>query len=195
MLWPTGDGIVDMAGNSLDGNSNDSAEGPTSQNGLVAYDANNPAVASTSDDFSWAFSTNNTIDITAPVITSINPNYNSTNVDTREIPQAVFNKILMSSSLNKNNITLTANPADNEVFYWMTSSNEPTAAPAQTRVFLNHRAFVNASATNYAPVFTSDILDIYQNCFWPSEGLPCTPDPGTGLPYCCNGAQRINCAP
>lgn len=188
------DGIVDMAGNSLDGNSSETAEGPTSQNGRPAYNANNPA-ASTSDDFLWSFNTNNTIDITAPVITSISPNYNSTDVAADEIPQAVFNKILMSSSLNKDNITLASNPNYNEVFYWLTSANEPASSPTQTRASLNHRAFVVETSTSYAPVFTSGILDIYQNCYWPSAGLSCTPDSASGLPYCCNGAQRANCTP
>ncbi|HOZ56210.1 MAG: hypothetical protein BWY51_00623 [Parcubacteria group bacterium ADurb.Bin316] len=192
------DGIVDMAGNSLDGNNNNIAEGPTSQNGLPAYDANNPTVASTSDNFSWLFSTNNNVDITEPRINSINPNasYNDTNVDVREIPFAVFNKLILSSSLKKiETISLRANPTASEVFYWLTSANEPAVNPNQTRVFLNHRQFVNTVNSTYAPLFTSGILDIYQNCFYPSGGLSCTASPGTGFPYCCNGALATDCDP
>ncbi|MCX6795955.1 MAG: Ig-like domain-containing protein, partial [Candidatus Falkowbacteria bacterium] len=177
-----GNGIMDMAGNSLDGNSDGIAVGPTSQNSLPAFDPAPPPMTASSDDYTWAFRTTNTIDVSAPTINAVNPGFTAADVSYSEIISAEFSKLLMVSSLNKDNVSLAANPAENIVFYWLTATNVPEAAPANTIAYMNHRNFVSDSDTTYAPVFSSGVLDIYQNCFSPAAGMSCTPSAAT--PYC-----------
>jgi hypothetical protein len=197
-----GDGIMDMAGNSLDGNGDGKAQGPTGQSGRPPFNANDPNtdgqlyIDSHGDDYTWSFSTTAAIDATAPVITAINPNYQATGVNSSAEVSATFSKILMFSSLIKDNVTFATNPADNEVFYWLSATNIPEAAPTQTTAYLNHRDFVTNDDTSYAPVFHSGVKDIYQNCYYPSAGSVgsgCTPT--TATPFCCNGYTGTACNP
>lgn len=62
-------GVMDAAGNSLDGNGNDTAQGP----GVSRFDrgALPAANAGASDSVQWTFFTNDTIDLTAPEIREI----------------------------------------------------------------------------------------------------------------------------
>ncbi len=196
------DGVVDMASNSLDGNKNGTADGPQSQSGNPPYDENNPDATSQGDDYIWSFSTNNTIDLSAPVIESIDPTAGDTGVDAQIEPEAVFSKYLMSSSLTKNSppgsgsIALYANPSASEVFYWIGKHNNTVTH--KTTVFIKHETFVDGS--DYVPEFNSGIKDIYQNCYSPSAGPDgtggnCIPNP-PAQPYCCDGVlSAVSCEP
>ncbi|MDO8261287.1 MAG: Ig-like domain-containing protein [Candidatus Magasanikbacteria bacterium] len=179
------DGIVDMAGNSLDGNSDNNANGPQSQSTHIPYDPET-AIPTDGDDYSWSFNTNNTVIITSPEIDSFAPAVGATNIGYNVKPEAIFNRYLMSSTLTKNSpagsgsIALYANPIDAEVFYWISKAN----ATGRTAVYIEHEAF--AVDADYTPEFNSGIKDIYQNCYAPSAGPGCTPNPPT-QPYCCEG--------
>lgn len=186
-------GVVDMAGNSFDGNSDGASQGPQTQSGFPPFNANTPEAANHGDDYVWNFNTNDTINITPPEIDSVNPGYNANGIGEKDIPQAIFSKILMCSSLKKDNIELKANPADNEVFYWLTAENEPEGSPTYTRSLINHRDFITEMDTTYAPIYGSGVKDIYQNCYAPAAGPACTPTATN--PYCCNGTAQANCEP
>ena len=192
------DGVADMASNSLDGNKNNAAQGPQSQSSLPPYNENSPDASSQGDDYIWSFNTNNTIDTTAPVIISINPASGQTNVGLDINPRANFNKMLMSSSLTKNSppgsgsVALYPGAGSPDLFYWVTKVND--TIQKQTTVFIGHEFFPNSGT--YIPEFNSNILDIYQNCYYPSGGPGCTPNPGGGSGYCCDGAtQAGSCKP
>jgi hypothetical protein len=190
---PPYNGIVDMAGNSLDGNANNTAQGPQSQSGLEPFNANEPNAAAQGDDYTWTFKTNNKIDISAPIITTISPSGLSTNVGLDTDVIAVFNKNMMASSFVKNTppgsgtVSLRANPTSNEVNFWLSVNNSMTG---DSRVRIRHERF--AANTAYAPEFNSGIKDVYQNCYSPSAGPGCVPNPPV-QPYCCNGV--LNAAP
>ncbi len=191
------DGIVDMAENSLDGNKNDIAQGPQSQSGFPPFNANNPDTTTQGDDYTWTFKTNSNIDISSPVIESISPTIGEMGVDLNSEPKAVFNKILMSSSLTKNtppgsgSIALYADLSAHEVFYWIGKHNNTLTN--KTTITIKHEDFVEGAS--YVPEFNAGIKDIYQNCYTPSAGPGCTPNP-PAQPYCCDGIlSNVSCNP
>ncbi len=196
------DGIVDMVGNSLDGNKNGTAQGPQSQSGLPPFNANSPDITTQGDDYTWTFKTNNDIDISSPIIESISPTIGEMGVKLDREPKAVFNKILMSSSLTKNDpvgsgsIALYADLPAHEVFYWIGKHNNTLTN--KTTVTIKHENFVEGAS--YIPEFNAGIKDIYQNCYSPSAGPNgtggnCVPNPPT-QPYCCDGVlSAVSCEP
>lgn len=182
---PTGaypyNGIVDMCDNSLDGNKDGVAQGPTAQSGKPAYNENAPDVTTQADSYRWAFNTTNVIDITAPSIVGITPNISASNVSLSADISATFNKLLMSSSLDggavlKSAVTSTVN---------YSTSKTDNFLLKQTRAQINHDQFLETA--NYKPNFQSGIKDIYQNCFKPSSGVNAVGAPVNGTPSVCNG--------
>ena len=171
------DGLVDMADNSLDGNKNGIAQGPQAQSNLPPYDENAPDPETQGDDYSWTFKTNNTIDITSPVINSIKPNLSDSGVSLTVEIEATFNKLLMSNSLNSSSINLISNPFK-AINYWISKSDN--VVDKNTTVKLNHDQF--NENISYSPQINSAVRDIYQNCYSPCSGLGVI-----GTPSCCNG--------
>jgi len=171
------DGIVDMADNSLDGNKNGNAQGPESQSEQPPYNENNPDPTAQGDDYIWSFNTNNTIDITAPIVIDINPKISEQGVNLSSVPEATFNKLLMSSSLNTSNITIDSNPIS-ELNYWISKADN--MIDKQTTIKINHDQFMED--TVYLPQINSGVRDVYQNCY-----SPCSDANVTGSPSCCNG--------
>ncbi|MDP2709311.1 MAG: Ig-like domain-containing protein [bacterium] len=168
------DGVVDMAGNSLDGNGNGDAQGPMSQSGLPPYNANNPSHDGEGDDYVWTFNTSGEIDAAPPIIDSVSPSATEIDVDPTAIPQAVFNKTILSSSLSLQTVELKLRGADNDnqPFYYLYSDDKT--------VFIGHNKFEANSP--YFIQLHSGIKDIYQNCYF-----PCSSQDVTGDPSCCNG--------
>ncbi len=199
------DGITDLAGNSFDGNGDGIASGSV----LIAFNANEALAlasdalaayaASHGDDYAWNFDTTNTIDITAPSIIAINPGFNAYGINAGTAPSAVFNKLLMKSSVLKNisddgSVALYANPASAEVVFFLSTVSDN--ALKQSTVQIKHANFTDSAV--YAPEFNSGIKDIYQNCFTPDGtgggGPACTPT--VAMPYCCNGTlSGVSCKP
>lgn len=135
-------GVVDMANNSLDGNGNSQAEGPVA------------------DNYQWAFKTNNAIDLNPPVVTGVTPGVSTINVGTRATVKSTFNKLMMYSTLNAENIMI-----DQNIMYWITSYNDPAAF---TISLINHDEFTEY--TPYHPLITNKCMDVFQNCFNPAAG-------------------------
>jgi len=190
-------GLTDTAGNSMDGNKDGIAEGPESVTGSAPFNENLPDLPDPGDDYTWSFSTNDTIDITAPSIISINPNIGDTNVNTRVIPGATFSKQLMKSSATKNSppgsgsVSLYSTPLSSEVYYWLNVENDDVLR--QGTIFIKHDDFFEDSS--YIPEFNSGIKDIYQNCYRPDgvggDGPSCVPNPPLE-PYCCSGIRTAD---
>jgi len=174
-------GLVDLAGNSLDGNGDGTAQGPQAQSGLVPYNANNQTHGGEGDDYYWLFNTNNTIDITPPVVDQVNPVVGGSGVDLSVIPQATFSKLLMSSSLNSSSINFKSGGAGYN--YWITKNDDFSAK--KTTANINHDQF--AENQEYSVRLNSSIKDIYQNCYTPCSGLGVS-----GNPSCCNGVASNN---
>ena len=175
------DGVVDMAGNALDGNGDDTA----------------------GDDYVWDFTTTNNIQLGGPEISSITPNIKEGEIDLDAAVQITFDSALMSSSVSSTSITLTPSPT-HELWYKFSSqeyagdgeevkSGDDVAA---TIVSVRHGVFLESSEEEdgiiylYGTEVTDGVKNEYQNCFVPGEG----PDASGGScgtsaaePFCCNG--------
>jgi hypothetical protein len=198
------DGVVDLAGNSLDGDGSGTADGP---NGTPAHPA--------TDNYSFSFGTTDTPNLTAPKIRNTNPPaYDPTlasNIPVTTNPEAIFDSILRSSTVNSESVQLTARnePAGNGVdtFYWSSrtellnaSEGAPTVADpaALSKIVIDHRPYLpwtdrTAPAPLYSPFILSTVQNLYQNCFVPSSAYdPADPNNAgnprncTGGPNCCD---------
>lgn len=192
-------GIADMAGNSFDGNSNGVSQGPGSESGLPPFNANDPDPEEQGDDYIWTFKTTGEVDLTAPKIIAVTPGAGASGVSFNEAPAAVFDKLLMKSSVTKNDppgtgsASLYADPEANEVPFWFYIEND--AGSGEATIEIRHQAFMED--TSYTPEFNSGIRDIYQNCYYPDGtgggGPDCTPNP-PAEPYCCSGSlSSVSC--
>ena len=135
------DGVVDVAGNSFDGNEDGVASGP----GV--------------DNFDWLFKTNNTIDLIPPTINKVVPGRYSVNVPSKSNISATFSKPLLFKSVTRNTILV------NDLSYYVES--EPISDTG-AEVFWKHGGM--AESFVYNPEVTSGVRDLYQNCFNPCVG-------------------------
>ena len=170
-------GLVDLAGNSLDGNGNGTAEGPSTK----PFNADNPTHQGEGDDYVWTFSTNNLINLTPPLVESVEPAVNGAGIDLSAVPWARFNKLLQSSTLTNDSVSLKSAAAYN---YWVRVAN----SGGKSTISLKHDQFVENQ--EYSVQLNSGIKDIYQNCYTPCSGLGVS-----GNPSCCNGvtSDKNNC--
>ena len=171
------DGIVDIAGNSLDGNANMVAEGRGA------------------DDYSWGFGVTNNINLTAPIIEATMPGADlsdptRSNVDPYEPIRIRFDSLLQSSSFNTDQVQLQASePLEYaDTFWWSTGLDGLTDENVEPETlddiitkhegYIRHRIF--ATSTLYAPYIYSGVRNVYQNCFNPASSVQCL-----GAPNCC----------
>lgn len=178
------DGIVDMVGNSLDGNGDGTAQGPGS------------------DDKLWSFGTQSAPNLAAPRILNTDPvagdRSRSSNLSVDHVPSAEFDSILQSSTVNSDSVEMRTNEplALQDTFWWTPRSELLTAdgrlvaasgdVAARTRTRIDHRLYLPAASSTdipeYDPFILSDVQNVYQNCFNPSSSDSCR-----GTPYCCDG--------
>ena len=196
------DGVTDMAGNSLDGNSNGKAEGQ-------------PA-----DNVSWKFATTNALDLTPPKLELVEPGAETGNADLSAPVAMTFNKPMSITTLTNQNLVFDSIP---KLALWyfgeginlradgtpVASMNDPVA---KTKALIDHERLAptvgvcsggvrqNSSCAVaadcpagtcvetvflYYPKATSGVTDIYQNCFLPA----CGTDQGNGA-----SSSRPNCS-
>jgi hypothetical protein len=178
------DGIVDTAANSLDGN-DDGAAG---------------------DDYAWDFTTTNDVYLAGSAIENVTPAILESNVALDQVVNMTFNDILMSSTVNSDNIILTnkelSSGDTHEQWFRMDSSalttagNEVTSnldVPAKTLVTVPHGVMlesIDGKTYMYGMEVKEGLKNQYQNCYLPAEG----PNAAGGecgvssaAPYCCNG--------
>ena len=172
-------GIADMADNSLDGNANGIAEGPVADCDLAGLPDKPTCPDAEGDNAFWQFSTNNNVDLTPPEIEEILPVNGEGSISLSAVPEAIFSKYLMSSSLNTANITISSNPITS-FNHWIGKNNDTETE--RTSVYIYHDQF--EENTDYMPLFFSEILDVYQNCYNPAGGPGCIANPPSE-PYCC----------
>ncbi|MBT4277817.1 hypothetical protein HOD96_03685 [Candidatus Falkowbacteria bacterium] len=154
-VGPPFNGIVDMVGNSLDGDHDGDAEGP----GV--------------DDYSWNFNTTDEIEISPPTIDSVNPVSGQRGVVLRDPIEVIFSELMMQSSLRTTNLRIISPIVD----YWITAE-DIGPPPIRTQADINHSVF--NTATDYKPEVTAGVKDMYQNCMFPGArtegtGSPCEP--------------------
>ncbi len=160
-------GVTDMAGNSLDGNGNGTAQG-------------GPA-----DDYGFAFSTGNQIDLTPPKVVSQDPAILQGDIPRDARMSVTFSKLMSATSITTDAMRLLPGPQGAPTNYAVSSqevSSTSGGTPDQTQAFFNHDLFsVNQG---YAADLTPALRDLHQNCFAPANGQAvCT----GSEPFCCNG--------
>ncbi len=173
------DGLTDAVGNSLDGNGNGKAEGPSV------------------DSRRLSFSTNNNIDTRTPTLTGITPSILEPLVGPSSPTAVTFSMPMKASTLSNSNIQLWPDPY--YAFWFVTSSENlgPDGHPlavgedaAATRVTLGHAPLISTEegGHDYYPVVTDDVRGNNQFCFYPAVGPSAALPAGcTGAPYCCDG--------
>ncbi|MCB9802462.1 Ig-like domain-containing protein [Candidatus Nomurabacteria bacterium] len=146
--------IKDMADNQLDGNGDGIAGG----------------------NYIWSFSTNDTIDLSPPEISSMQ---SVSDVDLSAPVQVSFNKNLLTSSVNSEHVKLVKTPAT-AINYWLN-------VVSGKAIRISHDKF--DSLTQYKPTLLSGIQDVYQNCWY-----PCACDDPTGHSCACDTDFSLECA-
>ncbi len=184
-------GVVDVAGNSLDGNDDGTA----------------------GDDARSDFSVTDEIVLAGPELTDISPNPVEEDVDVDADLTFIWDTIMRSSTLTNSNISLYAYP-DHELYYVARNSSydssgvevtATTQTPDHTVTEMSHGTFVESieddpstaadesTSQLYAPLLPDAVQSIYQNCFYPavgpgaSETTSC--DGTANNPYCCDGVE------
>jgi hypothetical protein len=194
------DGITDMAGNALDGNGDGIAQG-----------SNSDAVAG-DDRYGWTFGTTGAPNLTPPNIKTTSPTAgdlaDSSNLALDRQPQATFDSVMQSSTVNSDNVIMRSNEsaALADTFWWtlsqeaLNSSGAPAAigdVPVSGRISVNHRIFLPATSTSAVPVyqtsFKSGLQNVYQNCYNPASSDACRADASN--PNCCDGRVQAGGCP
>lgn len=185
------DGVVDVAGNAFDGNGDE-----------------------TYADYDWSFYTTNDVNLSAPEVEAILPDIREEDVSLDQDVVMTFgctdsndssycDSILMSSTVDADNITITPNPTHELWFNFssqeLTSDDQPITSteqtPAKTQVTIDHGIFLESTETStygYATSIGRGLRNQYQNCYNPGAGPSasggrCDDD---SLPYCCNGIEQ-----
>lgn len=149
-------GITDAAGNSLDGNSNGTSQGPAE------------------DNYSSNFNTSNELDLTPPEITAVFPAQGDQTVPGNTRLRADFNELLLSSSVNSDAFRVFDYACAGDDF-----PNDGACYPSGG--FIAYAAGIGANLHVYSPYMdplkkynprlVSQIKDLYQNCFNPAIGV------------------------
>lgn len=210
------DGIVDACGNSLDGNRDGIAQGPVPTRLLPTGDSV-PAAFSTDANviltaprISSTDPTYGILDYSAGGSSNVLPTHEPTaSFGPRESERPVVN-ILQASTVNSSNIYMTLQNEPSDIprgTFWFTSHEELLTAlgapptgddAAYGRVTIGHRPYARPPRTAppgslppvYAPIITSGVQNLLQNCFKPSASVTCPATLGSGTvpgnPTCCD---------
>ncbi len=180
------DGVIDAANNSLDGNTPSGAldgsggdEGsPYNFGGDKKPQGSSEALGI--DDFYWYFFSNDTIDLTAPIIEKVDPEPAAKGINLKKTIDILFSKLMMKSSFKPDcgyfddkgkelcYITL------NEGGFWLNSYDEDVDGVKgitihdKTHVEISHAKF--EANTEYNVKVSSEVKDIFQNCYQPCDG-------------------------
>ena len=151
--------------------------GPENFTGTVTTNIRDMAGNALVNPYPWNFQTLNTIDLDEPVMVNMSP---TSNVSLSAPVQMTFNKTLLSSSVNSNNVKLFQGE-NTPVNYWLRLGD---ANGLDNNVInIRHERF--DVSTHYLATSTSGLMDSNQNCWYPClcEGVSCRCD----TPGACDG--------
>jgi hypothetical protein len=183
------DGIVDVAGNSLDGNGQNGAEGRGK------------------DDYQMSFVTTDKPNLDPPLVQSTTPGMNASHVPLDQVPSADFDNALQASTITSDSVFIKEKePEEFSDTFWFTPGQVLVGLNGEAadledlevrgRVSIGHRVYLsapkdlNASPPEYYPYYTSVLQNLYQNCFNPASSPSCQ-----GSPHCCNGKPSSQACP
>jgi len=120
-------------------------------------------------DFTWQFETNDTIDLSPPLMTTRTPVNTSIGADLSLPVEAEFDKVLSSSSVNSSNAGLSRGAFTDDVPFWVYTQNIDTNGDNVadvSKIIINHDTFT--PLIPYHPGVSSNIKDTRQNCYFPA---------------------------
>lgn len=176
------EGVVDVAGNSLDGG------------GLKALEkdfiASGPPLQINSfeeDNFWYLFSTSNDLNTDRPEISSLVPAMNQPDVNVDQDIEITFTEPMRMSTLTNQYIGL-APRGVHEMWYRVTGRNSTSG---NTTAVMEHSLFRDYEAGDppqyYYPVINHSVTTAYQICFYPAYGPPEDCGVSSASPSCCLG--------
>lgn len=188
-------GVVDAAGNSLDGNDDGKACGSSKDNVICSG-------TQTNDDYTWGFSTSDVIDDTVPKIDSLAPKILEGSINVSDDVTLTFNTLLKASTVNSTNVSLWPDP---KYPMWFIPNKEDLH-DGRTVVSISHPPFISnvEGGSSYWPVVTQEVKSAYQICMFPAmgadtltdvNGKPVTCKNNDQQPYCCNGQPQAGECP
>ena len=163
-LYPY-DGVVDLAGNSLDGNASGIAEGK-----II-------------DDYAWVFTTNDEMRVVPPRIQAMSPGIDSENVPPDATVGITFSSPLLSLSIAKSVEVYEAEYNSSGIVEASYRWNGPQRISLDllngNLLLWEHYLNFNVADESddsfiFVPRVLSKIKDEYQNCFQPAQGPGCT---------------------
>ncbi|MBU1895940.1 hypothetical protein KJ641_03680, partial [Patescibacteria group bacterium] len=166
---PPWNGVVDMAGNALDGSGDGIAQGRP----VVTTGATDIAIGEgVADNYLWLYRIKNEIDRTAPYINNIAPGVDAEGIDKDSPFYIIFSKPMLTNSLV--GIDLIEHPFQSDIDEpWITRRSELVEfdGSSKTKVNLNHREFgPNGLDLFYFTSVSSSVRSLTQNCLYPGQG-------------------------
>lgn len=155
-------GVMDMAGNALDGGNLAVADGkpPIGVANEIDAGEENP------DNYLWTFNIQNIIDRTAPYIISVLPNPDSENIPSNAPFEMVFSRPMWSKTLS--NIDVVEHPVYAPFWFRGVSELQPDDT---TIVRFNHRSFgPDDQDLYYFASADTQVKSLSQNCLYPGRG-------------------------
>ena len=210
-------GLVDAAGNSLDGNGDGKACGSAADT-IACTGSPVPA----NDDYIWHFSTTNNVNVNPPKVESLDPGAATGssnfvagtgvgNIDVSAPITLKFDSLLKASTINSTNVALLPKSSDAtktapDYSLWYTTSktdvppegSDEDAAPTNTILSIGHPLLIAAAdgGHDYWSMVNQDLKSTYQICMYPAQGTAAGVAQGCNgsSPYCCNGVQMTQSA-
>ncbi|MFH1790339.1 MAG: pilin [bacterium] len=203
-------GIMDICGNALDGNANQKLEVPDNTKNKGPF-----SISRDPDNYNWAFTIKDSIDLSAPYLYKIVPGVNADLVPKSQEISMDFSKRLRAGSIYNIDIEeVQIGTSITNIPIWHVPRLEFRTSTAYTPneysyVKVDHGDFLALS--DYYPVVTSDVEDVNFNCFYPGMGPNkqstavnkssagicessgsnigncCQVSTTTGKDFCCNG--------
>lgn len=175
-------GVVDLAGNALDGNRNGIANNVTTT--LPVFPGQKQP-----DNYFWNFSIADQIDDSAPYIQNITPGIDAENIVRDQELSMTFSERMRADSMY--NIGIEEQPT-HQVPIWRVPSVKFNA-DGTTYTRLGHGPFLDANRQYYFTVVSSTVEDVHFNCFYPGKGPRYTVFPDTTVSPDCSESNPQNC--
>ena len=194
-----GSGVMDMAGNGLDGDADGNVDGkPTLPNNFrtVRLSPNgNAPYENAPDNYYWTYAVDNVIDRSAPHIVQTLPGIDDQNIPSNAPVQITFSRPMWLSSMGGLGIIEHGlqTPQGVQAVSPLWFRPQSTTQNNQTITTVNHRMFgPNNEDAFYFTFVSSTVKSITQNCLYPGRG----PDSVTpGASPLCNYQEDANGVP
>lgn len=180
-------GVMDLAGNALDGNKNSKVEAATTS--LPVFPTQKRP-----DNYFWDFVINDRIDATPPYLQQILPGKDAANIPADQEWSMLFSKRMRADSMYDIGLEEHPSPAErgDNIPLWrvpFSIFNEDNT----TYTRFSHGPFLQGFRQYYFPIVTSTVEDVHFNCFYPGKGPSQAVRPGSMESPVCDDEHREDC--